>query len=239
VTHRHHTVSATVYDTIYGEMLDYDALAARMVELIDERAPHAETLLEVACGTGLYLEQLRHRFDVHGLDLSDEMLAVARDRLPEVPLHRGDMRTMDLGAMFDVVACLGSSVAYCVTIDELRAAYERFAAHVRPGGLVIVEPWLTQDAWTDDHLGLGLYGDPSVRIARMVSSSRDGTVGTLHFHHLVGVPGEGVDYFVEEHVTGLFTIEAHLQTFTDAGLDPVFLPDEGGLGRGLYLAAPR
>ncbi len=238
MTHGHHTVSAGVYDTIYGGMLDYAALAARLVELINERTEHATTLLEVACGTGLYLEHLQTRFEVEGIDLSDEMLAVAGNRLPEIPLHRGDMRTMGLGATFGVVVCLGSSVAYCVSGDDLHAAYERFAAHCASGGVVIVEPWLTPETWIDDNVALGVHGDSSMRIARMIASSREGAVGTLQFHHLVGVPGQGVDYFVEEHVTGLFTVDEHLRTFADVGLDAEWLPDEGGLGRGLYVAVP-
>lgn len=237
MTHRHHTVSAGVYDTIYGGMLDYEALSVRLVELVGERAPQASTLLEVACGTGLYLEHLRRRFEVQGVDLSEEMLAVAKRRLPGVPLHAADMRTMDLGATFDVVACLGSSVAYCVDLDELRAAYARFARHLAPGGVAVVEPWLTPDAWIDDNVAVGVHGDSSMRIARMIAGSRSGGVATLHFHHLVGVPGEGVDYFVEEHVTGLHAVDDHLQALSDAGLEPEWLPDEGGLGRGHYLAS--
>lgn len=236
MTHRHHTLSADVYDTIYGDMLDYDTLSARLVELVDQRAPYAATLLEVACGTGLYLEHLNDRYDVVGVDLSEEMLAVARGRLPDVSFHAADMRTLELGATFDVVVCLGSSVAYCVTKEELQATYERFAAHLAPAGVLLVEPWLTPGAWIQDNVGLGVHGDASMRIARMIASWRQGNVGTLLFHHLVGVPGAGVDYFVEEHVTGLFTVDEHLEAFAAAGLDPLWLPDEGGLGRGLYLA---
>lgn len=236
---RQYTLSADVYDTIYGDMLDYDALSARLVELLDERAPHAATLLEVACGTGLYLEHLIGRYDVVGVDLSEQMLAVARGRLPDVSFHAADMRTMELGATFDVVACLGSSVAYCVTKEELQATYGRFAAHLTPGGVLIVEPWLTPGAWIDDNVGLDVHGEASMRVARMIASSRKGSVGTLLFHHLVGVPGHGVDYFVEEHVTGLFPVDEHLEAFAAAALDPRWLPDEGGLGRGLYLATTR
>ena len=62
------------------------------------------TLLDAACGTGLHLQHLRDRFEVEGFDLDEGMLAVARDRLPGVPLHRADLAEVDLGRRFDVVA---------------------------------------------------------------------------------------------------------------------------------------
>ena len=63
-----------------------------MTELIRERNPSARTLLDVACGTGKHLEVLQHEFEVEGLDLDGDLLAIARERLgPAVPLYQGDM----------------------------------------------------------------------------------------------------------------------------------------------------
>jgi ubiquinone/menaquinone biosynthesis C-methylase UbiE len=47
----------------------------------------AGSLLDVACGTGKHLEQLMRWYQVEGLDLDDGLLAIARERLPGVPLH--------------------------------------------------------------------------------------------------------------------------------------------------------
>jgi hypothetical protein len=55
-------------------------------------------------------------------------------------------------------------------------------------------------------------------------------------HHLVGVPGSPVEHFVEQHATRFFTVDQHLSAFAAAGLTAEYLADEGGLGRGLYLA---
>ena len=231
-----YTASAAVYDVVYGEMLEYPALTTRLVELIESRAPGATTLLEVACGTGLYLEQLQGRFDVTGFDLSAGMLAVARERLPDVPLHEGDMRTMTLAARFDVVACLGSSIAYLLTNDDLERTFRRFAEHLADGGVVVVEPWLQPDAWMDEHVGLEVFEGDGIKVCRMTSDARDGVHVTMRMHHLVGIPGRPVEHFVEAHPVRFFTIDEHLAAFAEAGLEAEFLPDDGGLGRGLYVA---
>src|SRR5438067_8492108 len=107
-------VEASVYDLVYAApgAKDYAAEAAQIDVIIRKRAPGARTLLDVACGTGLHLRHLRERYAVEGVDASADMLAVAAQTLPGVPLHVGDMRALDLGRTFDAVTCLFSSVGY-------------------------------------------------------------------------------------------------------------------------------
>src|SRR5207302_7905153 len=79
--------------------------AAYLRSLIRRHAPRARTVVELACGTGSILKQLWTHYDVTGVDLSEEMLELAAQKVPGVPLFRGDMRTIDLGERFDGVLC--------------------------------------------------------------------------------------------------------------------------------------
>jgi len=69
------------------------------------------------------------------------MLQLAASRLPGVPLHPGDMRDFDLGERFDVVTCLGSSIAWMTTDADMRRAVANMARHLHPGGVLLIEPW--------------------------------------------------------------------------------------------------
>ena len=80
--------------------------------------------------------------------MTPEMLEVARARHPEITFHQGDMRTFDLGRRFDVVTCLFSSIGYLRSPSDLRAAVINMARHLQPGGVLIIEPWLTEETWT-------------------------------------------------------------------------------------------
>lgn len=81
------------------------------------------SLLDVACGTGLHLQHLAPRFGhVEGLDLNERMLALARDRLPGVPLHHGDMLDFDLGRRFDVITCLFSAIGHMKRYADMSEA---------------------------------------------------------------------------------------------------------------------
>ncbi|MGZ4359106.1 MAG: class I SAM-dependent methyltransferase [Gaiellaceae bacterium] len=226
--------SAACYDALYA-WKDYEAEAAAIERVIHDRRPQAQTLLDVACGSGKHLEHLRAHYRVEGLDLSQELLAIARARLPGVTLHYGDMLDFELGRRFDVVTCLFSAIGYACTLEKLHGAVDRMAGHLGPGGLLIVEPWFGPDSFLPGRLDVTFVDEPERKIARMNVSQVDGALSALDFHYLVGT-SEGVESFRERHELGLFTHEQYLEAFATAGLVAEHDP-QGVSGRGLYVAS--
>jgi SAM-dependent methyltransferase len=225
--------SAHLYDQIYA-FKDYRAESETLMDLVcrDLRSG-GRCLLDVACGTGLHLQFLRAEFDVEGLDLDSELLEIARQRLPGIPLHQGDMTGFDLGRQFDVVTCLFSSIGYVRTLDNLYKAMGTMAAHLLPGGLLLVEPWFTPAEWKPDTVHSLFIDEPELKIARINTSQADGRLSYMDFHYLVGTP-EGVEHFVERHELGLFEREEMIDAFRAAGLGVTYDP-KGLMGRGLYI----
>ena len=226
--------SARLYDAIYASIRDYPREAAELDRLIQERCPAARTLLDVACGTGAHLEHLP-AYEAEGLDLDPEMLAVARERLPKVAFHEGDMADFDLGKRFDAVVCMFSSIGYVRSEERLRSAIAAMAQHLEPGGVLVVEPWLSPEVWVDRHVGAVFVDEPELKIARMNVGEREGEVSIFEFEYLVGTPN-GLERFNERHELGLFTVEQYLKAFRAAGLEVDHDP-EGPMGRGLYIAS--
>jgi predicted TPR repeat methyltransferase len=102
------------------------------------------TVLDVCCGTGLLAEELIARgYRVVGVDASEAMLDVARERLgPEVVLRRMTLPDLIVDGDFDAAVCTFDGLNY-LTLEELRLTMGEVALHLRPGG------WLVFDLHTD------------------------------------------------------------------------------------------
>ena len=232
--------SAHLYDLIYG-FKDYEGEARDLVALIRERNPGASSLLDVACGTAEHLRLLRSSFDyVEGVDIEPQMLAIAREKLPDVFFAEADMRTLRFGRTFDAVTCLFSSIGYLADTAELDAAVARMAAHVGPGGVLVIDGWVRPDAW---HPGVNVMAQAATAddtaVARVVRSRRDADKTHLEMRYLVATPS-GFEAAEETHVLTLFADEDYRAAFAAAGLRPEVVPGPMGPDRDRYigLAAP-
>ncbi|HWY89134.1 MAG TPA: class I SAM-dependent methyltransferase [Solirubrobacteraceae bacterium] len=219
--------SARIYDLLYEGigLKDYPAESAELDRIIKESCPAARTLLDVACGTGAHLAELRKRYEVEGADLSPAMLAIARGRLPGVPLHQADMRTLDLGRSFDAVICLFSSIGYVTEPSEMRSTVARLAAHVAPVGMLIIDGWLRPDEWRERYRSEpDIARDEDVVVVRLSYSSREGNVTAMEMHHLVHTT-EGIDHFVEYHRLALTPTDDYVSAVEGAGLAARVIPN--------------
>ncbi|WP_308258713.1 class I SAM-dependent DNA methyltransferase [Saccharothrix obliqua] len=227
---------AEVYEDVLTDRgKDWAAEAALVARLVREVCPDAASLLDVACGTGAHLASFRAEFgDVAGVDASHAMLGRAAARLPGVPLAVGDMRDFTLGRTFDVATCLCFAIAYMPGTAELERAIGRMAAHVRPGGVLVVEPWWFPERALDTHVAGHVLREPDRVVSRVTRSVRDGRVTRMEVRIVVAEPS-GVRGFTEFEVVSLFTPDEYLTAFRAAGCTPRFRPDEPN-GRGLFIA---
>ena len=229
------TKSAGLYDTIYAS-IDAERISEQLHALIRQRKRSPGTaLLDVACGTANHIHWLRRHYTVEGLDLDPNMLDIARRKEPGIPFHQADMADFDLGHRFDVITCLGSAIGAVKTLPRLRQTLQTMSRHLQPGGVVIVEPWLTPEVYREGMVGALFVDRPDLKIARMNVSRLEDAVSVLDFHYLVATP-QGLEYFTEHLELGLFSHEDYLQAFQAAGLE-VERETEGPNGRGLYIGS--
>jgi len=111
-----------------------------------------QTLLHLGCGGGHLDFWLKKDFAMTGVDVSEGMLALARRLNPEVAYRPGDMRTVQLGQVFDAVI-VADSISYMLTAQDLRAAFATAFRHLRPGGVFCTYAEVAaerfQQHWTD------------------------------------------------------------------------------------------
>jgi len=95
------------------------------------------SVLDAGCGTGrVAVELARRGLDVMGVDLDPSMLAVARDKSPDLAWVEGDLSTVDLERSFDVVVMAGNVMIYLAAGTEA-AVVANLTRHLRPGGALV------------------------------------------------------------------------------------------------------
>ncbi len=227
--------SAPYYDVIYDSAgKDYKAESKRLHQLIRRHKKSiGKALLDVACGTGRHISYLKSSYSVEGLDLDPGLLAIAKKRNPEVRFHKGDMLTFTLGKEFDIVTCLFSAIGYMTTLRKLRRAVRNMSLHLKPGGVLIVEPWITPRNFIRGNIHAVFVNEAKLKIARIGRSTARGRISTLDFQYLVATP-QGTIYFREREEFGLFTHSEYMNAFRLASLKVNYY-GKGLIGRGLYV----
>jgi SAM-dependent methyltransferase len=204
---------------------DYADEAGFVTRVVDEVVgAEARTLLELGSGGGNNASHLKARFECTLTDVSPDMLAASRSLNPECEHIEGDMRTLRLGREFDVVF-IHDAVSYLTTEEDLRSALETAAAHVRPGGVVVLNPDATTETFRPGTDHGGHDGDDGRRL-RYLEWTHDreppgGTTYTVDFVIAVQARGEELRIVHDRHVLGVFPQATWERMLTDSGLELV------------------
>jgi ubiquinone/menaquinone biosynthesis C-methylase UbiE len=226
---------ARYYDLIYS-FKDYRKEAVRVRALISKYGKsEGNQLLDVACGTGHHLNYLKDTFSCTGVDISGDILDVARKNVKGVVFEQADMTMLHLGREFDAITCLFSSIGYVKTYSNLRKTIRSFAEHLKKGGVLLIEPWFTKSAYVSGSPHMTTYDGKDVKIARLNISKSRGNVSVIDMHYLVAEKDRDVKYFADRHELRLFEVDETLKIMRSAGLRSRFLKRGLMQGRGMFV----
>lgn len=232
-----YTQMALYYDKLYS-FKDYKAEVIELLDIIKLNVKHDfSTLLDVACGTGKHLEVLKKHFQCEGLDISEELLEIAKIRNPELNLHHVDMLDFSIDKKYDIITCFFGSIGHVLTIDNLRKAVSNMKQHLTPNGILIVEPWHTPEQFKAGRTNLLTVEEDDLKIARCCSSQTKGNLSILDMHHLICTPS-GTEHFIEHLELGLFAEQDYLDILAEGGYTVIHEKIRGN-GNGVYLAFKR
>lgn len=159
---------SSYYDLLYKDK-NYRAEAEFVRDLLARFRPGGRSVLELGCGSGGHAFELAQLgFELHGVDLSHDMLEVARRQLQrqaadiqsQVSFSQADIRHFDLGRRFDCVISLFHVISYLPTLADIRQTFQRVNRHLQPGGVFVFDVWYAPAVLT---------AKPETRVKRMAN----------------------------------------------------------------------
>lgn len=107
--------------------------------LIKSCCPEAKTVLEMACGTGEIIKNLQSFYKVDGLDISDEMVAIAKNKLPKSNIFKSSMESFSASQKYDAILCLFDSINHLQDFSSWERTFANAYQHLNQGGIFIFD----------------------------------------------------------------------------------------------------
>lgn len=131
---------APIYDVVFGRVFEQGRMAS-IAAAEQHVGPGGGRILEVGVGTGISLSYYSANCRVTGIDISEEMLEVARQRVAQEGLgHVERLDLMDAEHLAFPDACFDVVVAQYVvnTVPNPEAALDEFLRVLKPGGELVI-----------------------------------------------------------------------------------------------------
>ena len=127
---------------VYDRFIDapYDEWAAYIKRIWEKFNLAPKLVCDLGCGTGSITCRLAALgYDTIGIDLSADMLAIARQKDQKTLYLQQDMRSFELYGTVDACICMVDSINYILCEDELSEVFGLVHNYLHPGGLFIFD----------------------------------------------------------------------------------------------------
>lgn len=180
--------------------------------------PGRHRILELGVGGGHNLSHLTADFEATAVDASEGMLAHSRRLNPSVTHHLGDMRRVRLGERFAAVL-IHDAIDYMLTEADLGAAIVTAAAHLEPGGVLVMAPDHLLDSFQGPVVDHRTHSAEGVQLTYYEYAydpdPSDTTMETLYTYFIQ--QGGRLEIEHDRHITGLFPKSTWVHLITEAG----------------------
>jgi SAM-dependent methyltransferase len=168
-----------------------------------------KTLLHIGCGAGGNDYAFKKHFTVTGIDISKDMLEIAKKLNPEIIYYQEDMQTFKLNQYFDAIA-IPDSIGYMVTVKDLKRVISSSYKHLKPGGLLLIVANIKEEFKNNNFLYSGSKEDIEITVFEnnyISDPSRSTYEATIIY--LIRKKGK-LEIQYDKHKIGLFKLEEWL-----------------------------
>ena len=135
---------ADYYDLMHRKYVPYEKHFSFIEGAFRKYGKTVHSILDLACGTGIHSTYFsRKGYRVTGIDLSTEMLRIARSKARAEGLNidfiEGDIMDLRFNEEFDAAICVNQSVMACVSHSDIRGFILGVKNALKNGGIFIVD----------------------------------------------------------------------------------------------------
>ncbi len=127
---------ARFYDKILGRSKQP---AGYISNKIKRHNPEARSVLELGCGTGTNLDELNEGFEVTGIDISGEMLKMAKKKVRNGDFYLQDIRDFRLEKKFDLIICMYDTINHLTLFNDWKKTFANVYKHLNDRGLFVFD----------------------------------------------------------------------------------------------------
>lgn len=214
---------ATAFDASNADMAWTDRTASEVDRALKILKPRGdERILDMACGSGRHALELRRRgFEVVGVDISPELIEIARGEALaaslDVEFVLADLRELPYEDEFDLVLNLNDgAIGYLESDEENRRAFATISRALKPGGRNLAQ--LPNVLYAREHLPQRSW-IPASSMVELVehrwnkSAKRlEGLMVAAHFGQVL----DGLDGI--EFTQRLYTVEELQEIYASVGM---------------------
>jgi len=188
-------------------------------KLIKEHSKiEVKTLLHLGCGGGHNDYVFKKHFKVTSVDISEDMLTLAKKLNPEVNYQYGDMRTIQLEERFDVVTIL-DSINYIKTVEDLQRTFITTYEHLKPGGVFLTFVEQIAGQFKQNNTTFLTHSKGDVEITFVENDYDPDPTDTEYeatFIYLIRVGGK-LEIHSDRHLCGIFKLKTWLKLLKEIG----------------------
>lgn len=129
---------AAIYDAMYQTFVNYDEEYNFYNNLIENNK--TSSILEIGSGTGNLAKRFnQNNQNYQGLDYSEDMISIAKERNKNCIFNKGDMRDFKLDNPVDSILITGRSTSYLISNDDVNRTFDSVHKNLNPNGILIFD----------------------------------------------------------------------------------------------------
>ena len=136
-----------MYDSLFCRMYnefgwnEYPRVfGGKLLEWLRREDRTVKTALDLGCGTGVLCEVLHEQgIETLGVDLSGNMIEIARQRSPGLRYEVGDMTAFRPSRAFDLVTCTGDALNHVTELSDVGRVFQNVWFALNPGGVFVFD----------------------------------------------------------------------------------------------------